>query len=334
MFRPRAATYLLSLSAALSLATLPGAPARAAGALPDEALVLPGTSHFVAGVEVRRILQSPLYQKYQAELKAKAESGGKNPFKELLEKTGLDAEKDVERVVFAGQGGPAPSGAALVIGRFEPTRLGSYIAKQKGIKALPAKGRTLYISAPSAPGKGETATVVMDARRVLIGERPAVEAILASNGPGLSANAELTGLVARVSPNAALWLVADEQLLSELPKGENAGPPGLNLPAFKSFVMSADISPELAFDLAGETPDEAGAKNLADALRGFVALGAMQAADKPELAKLAPAITVTSQGPRIGIALRLPYELIDALAKSAVPATPPPAADEPAPEKP
>lgn len=308
---PRFATYLLS-----SLLCLASGSALAAGALPEEALVLPGSSHFLAGVEVRRIIQSPLYQKYQTELKAKADSEGKNPFKELLDKTGLDAEKDIERVVFAGQGGPAPSGAALVIGTFQPTRLASYIAKQKGIKVLPAKGRTLYISAPSAAGKSETATVVMDARRILIGERPAVEGILASTGPGLSANPELTGLVTRVSPNAAFWVVADEKLLSELPKGENAGPPGLNMPTFKSMVLSADISPELAFDLAGET-DELGAKNLADALRGFVALGAMQAGDKPELGRLAQAITVTNQGPRIGITLRLPADLIDALAKSA-----------------
>lgn len=317
----RSATYLLS--SLLSVAALASGPAFAAGALPEEALVLPGSSHFLAGVEVRRIIQSPLYQKYQTDLKAKAESEGKNPFKDLLEKTGLDAEKDIERVVFAGQGGPAPSGAAIVIGTFQPTRLAGYIAKQKGIKALASKGRTLYISAPSAPGKSETATVVMDARRILIGERPAVEGILAASGPGLSANPELTGLVTRVSPNAAFWVVADEKLLSELPKGENAGPPGLNLPAFKSFVLSADVAPELALDLAGETPDELGAKNLADALRGFVALGAMQAAEKPEFGRLAQAITVTNQGPRIGINLRLSADLIDALAKSAKPQAPP-----------
>jgi hypothetical protein len=59
--------------------------------------------------------------------------------------------------------------------------------------------------------------------------------------------------------------------------------------------------------------DEAAAKNLADVVRGCTALIALQAAQKAELADLGSAISVRTEGRRVLLSARFPYELLDAL---------------------
>jgi hypothetical protein len=59
--------------------------------------------------------------------------------------------------------------------------------------------------------------------------------------------------------------------------------------------------------------DEAGAKNLADVVRGLVALTALQSGQKPELKGLASAVSVATEGNRVHLTARLPYEILDAL---------------------
>jgi hypothetical protein len=81
----------------------------------------------------------------------------------------------------------------------------------------------------------------------------------------------------------------------------------------------------LSLSVTGETTDAAAAKNLADVVRGFAALLQLQAAQKPELQQLSSALSVTSEGSRVLLSARLPYELLDALqAPAAPPARPAP----------
>jgi hypothetical protein len=223
---------------------------------------------------------------------------------------------------------------ALVTGRFEPARLGAYLAKQKDVKVQPLGARKLYLS-PGSTGKPATAVVVLDARRLLVGQRPAVERALAAGSPGLDPASALVGLAGRVRPGAALWVVADERLLAEASgakegEGKEGGsaPGGFKLPPLKSLVFSADIDPELVLDLVGETADEGAARNLADMLRGLTAMLAMQASQKPELAQLQQALTVESDGTRVSVGLKLPYDVLQGLVKSAAPSVAPAAAKE------
>ena len=74
-------------------------------------------------------------------------------------------------------------------------------------------------------------------------------------------------------------------------------------------------------ELQAEALDEAAARNLADAVRGLVALASLQAAQKPELQKLVSGIQVASQGTRATLRLAVPWALLDELDKK--PAAPP-----------
>ncbi len=81
--------------------------------------------------------------------------------------------------------------------------------------------------------------------------------------------------------------------------------------------------------MTGEAADEPGARNLADVVRGLVALVNLQAQQKPELAQLASAVSVATEGNRVLVSARIPYAAIEALQASATAARPaPPAAPE------
>jgi hypothetical protein len=114
-------------------------------------------------------------------------------------------------------------------------------------------------------------------------------------------------------------MVGDQSVLARLPRtlpapGASPGAGGsINLPSLRSLVVTGDLEPQLAFDVVGETPDEAAARNLADVVRGFVALLSLQAGQKPELKDLASAVSVASEANRVRLSARIPHEVLEAL---------------------
>ena len=97
----------------------------------------------------------------------------------------------------------------------------------------------------------------------------------------------------------------------------------LNLPALRSLSVTGDLEPQVSLAITGQAADEPGARNLADVVRGLVALATLQAQQKPELQQLAAAISVATEANRVLVTARIPYELLDALSAAGKPATPP-----------
>ena len=102
-----------------------------------------------------------------------------------------------------------------------------------------------------------------------------------------------------------------------MPKGIPApgrrGRRACSLPPLKTVVVTGDLDPVVSFEVTGEAADAAAAQNLADVVRGFVALATLQANQKPELKQLASAVSVTTDANKVRIAARFPYELLDSL---------------------
>ena len=111
-------------------------------------------------------------------------------------------------------------------------------------------------------------------------------------------------------------MVGDQSLLANLPKSVpmGGGESSVTLPALKSVVVTGDLDPVVSVAITGDATDEPSAKNLADVVRGFVAIMSMQAGQKPELKQLASAVSVTTETNHVQVNARIPYELIDALA--------------------
>jgi hypothetical protein len=306
-------------------------PARAAvGPLPALGLLLPADTRFVVGIDVQRLAASPFYKRFAREgFQVRPDA-----FKELEEKTGLVPERDLDRVLIAGRGASVDEGGVVLMqGRFDRNRLARALETQakRPLTWKTHAGTTVYFFDEGQKRSGALAFLTDDT--LLLGGAALVEAALDGRAQGrepLRDNARLLALLETVKPGSTIWMVGDQSLLARLPRSLPApgASPGagssVNLPALKSLVVTGDLEPQLAFELVGETPDEAAARNLADVVRGFVALLSLQASQKPELKDLASAVSVASEANRVRVSARIPHELLEALQPKRAGASPSP----------
>ena len=302
-------------------------PARAAvGPLPAEALVLPADARFVMGFDVKRFTSSPFYARYASQRGMQPEA-----LRDLEEKTGLSPARDVDQIVVAGTSGTGAGslGLALATGRFDLYKLGRTLETEGKVDGYSHDGATLY--AFKQEGPQATAIAFLDESTLLFGQKARVEAAVSSRTRGeapFRKNAVLMALVEKVRPGSTFWMVGDQSLLAGMPasvpapvaSGDGAT---VSLPALKSLTVTGDLDPQVSLAVTGEATDELAAKNLADVVRGFVAIMSLQAQQKPELQQLASAVTVATQANQVLVSARIPYELLDALQPKARPSADP-----------
>src|SRR5262249_55635265 len=155
--------------------------------------------------------------------------------------------------------------------------------------------------------RGSGAAAFLDDNTLMLGAQAPVEQTATARAKGqapLRGNAALLALLESVHAGSTFWMVGDQTLLSNMPRTiPGPGGPGtsqsIELPALKSLVVTGDLDPQVTLDVTGEAADEPAAKNLADIVRGFVALATLQANQRPELKQLASAINVTTEATRV-----------------------------------
>lgn len=320
---------ILSALGALALGT-----ARAAvGPLPADALVLPAGTRFVVGLDVKRFVSSPFYKRHAATRPERRLEA----LRDLEEKTGLVPERDLDQLFLAG-GATAEDAVALAQGRFDATRISRSLEQRQGVTWKKVQGLTVYLFGETSP-RGAGALAFLDDRLVALGPARAVEAVAEARGRGaspLSSNQALLALVGGIKPGTTFWMAGDQSLLAQapgslpVPGAPGAGTGSIPLPALKGLVVTGDLDPLLSLDVVGEASDEAAARNLADVVRGLLAMASLQAAQKPELKDLAAAFAVTSETTRVRVTARIPYPLLDALQpKPSAPPAEAPAAPAP-----
>jgi hypothetical protein len=308
---------VVGLGVAGALGALYLDPARAAvGPLPPEGLALPADTRFVMGFDVHRFVASPFYARF-----GKGQGHSRPPaFGELEEKTGLNPERDVDRIVVAGRAATKgqEGGLLIVSGRFDRTKLSRAIETEtRGVTAKNHEGTTIYLFREGA-ASGARAAAFLDDDTLVLGSAESVEATVTNHARGeapLRSNAGLMALLETVKPGATFWAVGDQSVLSRLPLRIPApgGEGAVSIPPLKSVVVTGELDPLVALEMTGEASDAKAAQNLADVVRGFVALASLQASQRPELKELASAVSVTTEATRVHVNLRLPYELLDSL---------------------
>jgi hypothetical protein len=299
-------------------------PARAAvGPLSGEALILPADARYVIGLDVKRFTASPFYAKFASR------RGGMKPeaLAELEEKTGLDPARDIDQIVVAGTGkGSAEPGVAVVLGHFDLYRLGRALETDGKARGTNQEGVTLYSFADEGPRT--LAIAFLDESALAFGPKDQVLAAISSRTRGeapLRGNAALLSRIEKVRPGSTFWMVGDQSLLASLPAslpapGGAAGGASVSLPALTGLSVTGDLDPELSLAITGEARDAAAARNLADVVRGIVAMASLQAQQRPELQQLASAVSVTTEENRVLVSARVPYELLEALQPKSRPA--------------
>jgi hypothetical protein len=328
MTRSRLAVLVSSIVVVLGVVAGLGAlwlnQARAAvGPLPGEALILPADARFIMGFDVKRFTASPFYARFASERGMQPEA-----LRELEEKTGLDPARDIDQIVVAGAPGveKGSPGLAMALGRFDLYKIGRALETEGKVNGHNVEGVSVYVF--KEEDARSLALAFLDESTLLFGPRTQVEAAISSRTRGeapLRKNTVLMGLVEKVRPGSTFWMVGDQSLLAGMPTsvpapGASADGATVALPALKSLTVTGDLDPQLSLAVTGEAADELAAKNLADVVRGFVALMSLQARQKPELQQLASAVTVATEQNRVLVSARVPYELLDALRAKAKPA--------------
>jgi len=292
-------------------------PARAAvGPVPAEALSILPDARFVMGLDVQRFAASGFHKRYAGDAATRLDA-----FHELEDKTGLNPERDLDQVYVAGGMPGDGKGIALVLGRFDRARVAHAIESEtKDVTWKTHEGVTVYVFREGSKSPGSLA--FLDDRSILVGSERAVVAAISRQAAPAPTPAALTDLLGRVRPGSTFWMVGDQALLENLPKtmpGGGASAPAITLPALKGLVVNGDLDPVVALTVTGDAADATAAKNLADIVRGFVGLAALQASQKPELAQLSSAVTVSTEASRVMVSARLTYEILDALAPRKAP---------------
>jgi hypothetical protein len=298
--------------------------ARAAvGPLAGEALILPKEARFVMGFDVKRFAASPFYAKFASDRSMRPEA-----LQQLEEKTGLNPARDIDQIVIAGAG-PGRKGSpglAVAFGRFDLYRLGRAIETEGKAVSSSHEGVTVYSFADAETRA--VAVAFLNESSLVFGAKDQVLAAISSrtrNETPLKSNTALMALVEKVRPGSTFWVVGDQSLLASLPAslpapGASAdGAATLTLPALTGLMVTGDLDPEVSLAITGEAKDALAAKNLADVVRGLVAMASLQAQQRPELQQLASAVSVATEENRVLVNARFPYEMLEALHAKARP---------------
>jgi len=292
--------------------------ARAAvGPLVGEALILPKDARFVMGFDVKRFTASPFYAKFAKERGMKPEA-----LEQLEARTGLNPARDIDQIVIAGSG-PGRKGSpglAVAFGRFDLYRLGRAIETDGKALGTSHEGVTVYSFADAEPRA--LAVAFLDESSLVFGAKDEVLAAISSrtrNETPLKSNTVLMALVEKVRPGSTFWMVGDQSLLASLPTSMPApgasadGAATMTLPALTGLTVTGDLDPQVSLAITGEAKDALAAKNLADVVRGLVAMASLQAQQRPELQQLASAVSVATEENRVLVNARFPYEMLEAL---------------------
>ncbi len=302
---------------------------------PEELRYVPKDASVVAYANVRDVMQSELRQRVR-----KLEGDGKHGRQDLQEKTGINLETDVDRVVACLTRRSADrqdGGLVLARGRFDEVRIegllrerGGAVEQYKGKRLLSqaAESRESREDSSGSP-KTPMSLVFLEPGLVAFGSAPAVrEAIdLQSGGENVTSNGELMALVREMETGNA-WAVGRFDALADRAK---LPVPVMNqLPPITWFAASGHVNGGLTGMLRAEARDEQAAQNLRDVVRGFMALAKLQAGSNPGLSGMLQSLQLTGDGKTVALSFSLPPEVLDALeqmgkkAPQARPVPPPP----------
>ena len=270
---------------------------------PAELAYVPAEARFVAYANVRDVMDSEVRRKLSA-LRPGTDTGPEH----FKEQTGIDLETDIDYIVAAHSGGEPTEGQpplVLARGRFDAVRIEGLIREQGGA-VEDYKGARLLVQ-----NEKKLAVVFVEPGLVAIGSPSAVRSAIDTKAAGsnVTSNDEVMRLVRDIDDGDA-WVVARFDALSgaRLPAEVANQLPPINWFSARGFIGSG-----FEGQLRVETRDEAAAQNLQDVIRGFMALGRMQAGQHPAFGEFLNSVQLGGDGKTVSLSFSLPSEMIDAL---------------------
>lgn len=283
-------------------------------AVPKVVTILPENADFVAFIDVRKLLYSPVYQAFENEHGEKFAA----KLQEFIKMTGLDPRKDLDSVVFSAyrDENNVNLPVAIVVGAFDQDKIAALIASKTNTKAFNHKGVTLFTKPNDHAKDGDADEVAgfLGDKYLLFGKMPAVSAVIdaqKNNRPGILSNQAFIELFNQTPPDATFWVVSTNLNLFQRfqPRQDDAKPKLLpNLPPIDNFMMYGDLGNMISITLKTKCSDEKASQNVSDFVRGMIALGKMTLQQKPEMSGMLEDIQVHMEKTTVSMDIKMPFE--------------------------
>lgn len=282
---------------------------------PEELQYVPKDATVVAFANVQEIMHSDVRQKLHEALPMK-----ENGQAELLNLTGINLENDVFRVVACLYANSTTNGDGMVLarGNFDETKIES-LMHDHGAQPEDYNGKRLLVAdVNSAPGQHQFALSFVEPGLAAFGTVDVVKkAIDLHQGGGgaaigsVTTNDELMGLVRSLETGNNAWAVGRfDALTSRAHLPENiAG----QIPAITWFSIAGHVNGGVRGTLRAETRDDAAANNLRDVVRGFLALGKLQAGSRPDIQAMMSSLQLAGTGKTVTLSFDVPLQVFNAI---------------------
>lgn len=225
-------------------------------------------------------------------------------FLEFVDQTGLDPEKDIREVYFAGKletNGKTPPGLVVVKGEFDPEKIVSFLLeKDERIRIVKEdyNSNDLYFI------EEETSAFCFADNQTLIGgDAEHVKTWLDkqhSDTASLSENKALLRELENMKYKEGMWLSLNPKVWKEQLKGKRL-PDFKGLNELENMGFSLDITDKLQFSARGAFTDAERAKLFEEAIKGFVAAGKLSVSDDREIIDILNNIDVQTDGSRVKV---------------------------------
>ena len=289
-----------------------GAEAQAP-ALPATLAWVPDAASMVGHVDLQSVFSSPLGADWEQRME-KHESF--RAIEEIREATGLDPRSDLSAATFcvakSAEAGESTRDrkerwGVAISGSFDAARIVATLAQRGELGEEDHHGTTIYRMVSAE--RGERALAFGDESTLLLGEPSFVRAMLDA-GSGRSTSAGKS-LAERWGESAFLgesfWLAGSPEgmLGSVLSSGA-----GSRLPPLQAFSISGRLDAELHLRGRGKASDPKSALELADVVRGLVALGRLQQNANPQMSAIVDSIQIGQVDHEVEVSLAIPYETL------------------------
>jgi len=292
-----------------------------AGSATAESLIrlLPKTSMGVFAVDVHRGMATPSVSKMLQDPQAKQK------YDEFVKMAGIDPMKDVYFVVIGFMATPTVTGqeggGAIVNLNYDKDKfLALMKEKAPEFQSEAYNGVTIYSNLDGTKAKQTTRAAFLDDSNILFGSDAGVKGIIdvyQKKAESVMKNTEMVGVIKKVDKTSLAWgaFILPPDLVK---KGIESVPQLKVIEGVTAMTLSFDhrLSNFIGdIQTAGGTEEQN--KDLASALNGFKALGAMLAAQEPAAGDLFNAIEITAGKDFVRLYISVSEELMDKLGKLA-----------------
>jgi hypothetical protein len=270
---------------------------------------------------VRDVMTSELRQRLRSAMPMP-----ENGQRELEERTGINIESDIDRIVaclYPGQDGTNHGGMVLARGRFDEGRI-EQLMREHGGQVEEYKTKRLIVVNDANGRSGAFALAFVEPGFVALGSAAVVKTSIdlhqTGNNPNagiesVTGNEELMNLVRSLETGNAWAVGRFDALTSRTRLPENVIS---QIPAITWFSVSTHINGGVRGVLRADARDEEAANNLRDVVRGFLALGKLQAGSRPEIQAMMQSLELGGTGKTVALSFDVPlqvFDLIDSLKK-------------------